>query len=41
MLDWIIAVGGVALFCVVLVLWVRWTELERECFANGNGHHLE
>ncbi len=41
MLEWIIAAVGVALFFVVLVFWVRWTEIERDCFANGNGRHLE
>jgi hypothetical protein len=41
MLDWIIATGGVALFCVLLFFWVRWTDLERKLFAKGNGRHLE
>ena len=41
MLDWIITAGGWVLFCVLLYFWVRWTEMERECFANGGGRHLE
>lgn len=41
MMDWIIAAAGLILFCVLLFFWVRWTEIERDCFANGNGHHLE
>lgn len=41
MLDWIITAAGVAVFGVLLFFWARWTEIERECFANGNGRHLE
>ena len=41
MLDWIIMAGGVALFAVLLFFWERWTEMERELFANGNGCYLE
>ena len=40
-LDWIIMAGGVALFAVLLFFWERWTEMERELFANGNGCYLE
>ena len=41
MLDWIITAGGVGLFAVLLFFWVRWTEMEHELFANGNGRYLE
>jgi len=41
MVDWIIMAGGVGLFAVLLFFWVRWTEMERELFANGNGRYLE
>jgi hypothetical protein len=41
MLDWIVTAGGVGLFAVLLFFWVRWTEMERELFANGNARHLE
>jgi len=41
MLDWIITVGGLILFALVLFFCVRWTDREREVFSNGNGHHLE
>ena len=40
-MDWIITAGGVAVFGVLLFFWARWTEIERECFVNGNGRHLE
>jgi len=41
MLDWIIMAGGVAIFAMLLFFWVRWTEMEREFVANGNGCYLE
>jgi len=41
MVDWIIMAGGVGLFAVLLFFWVRWTEMEHELFANGNGRYLE
>ena len=41
MLDWIIMAGGVALVAVLLFFWERWTEMEREFVANGNGCYLE
>lgn len=41
MWDWIVTAGGVGLFVVLLFFWVRWTEMERELFANGNRHYLE
>lgn len=41
MFDWITTTGGCVLFGLVLFFWVRWIEIEREVFANGNGRHLE
>ncbi len=41
MLDWFITAGGLVLYGLLLFFWGRWTEIEREYFANGNGRHLE
>ena len=40
-MDWINTAGGVAVFGVLIFYWARLTAIERECFANGNGRHLE
>lgn len=41
MLDWVVSAGGSVLFGLVVYFWGRWATLEREFFANGNGHYLE
>ena len=41
MLDCVVTTGGSVLFGLAVFFWVRWTTLEREFFANGNGHYLE
>jgi hypothetical protein len=41
MLDWIMTTGGSVFFVLAVYFWARWSTLEREFFANGNGHYLE
>ncbi len=41
MLDWVVNAGGVVLFGLLVFSWGRLVTLEREFFANGNGHYLE
>lgn len=37
----IITAGGWVLFGLLLYFWVRWTDQERELFANGVSRYLE
>jgi hypothetical protein len=37
----ILTAGGWVVFGVLIFFWVRWTEREREQFANGNSRYLE
>ncbi len=37
----IVTAGVCVVFVVMVYVWVRWTELERERFANGNSRWLE
>lgn len=41
MWDAILTVGGWVLFGLVICFWGRWTDQERERFANGNSRYLE
>ncbi len=37
----ILTAGGWVVLGVLIFFWVRWTEREREQFANGNSRYLE
>jgi hypothetical protein len=41
MWHWMIVACGWGIFGLMLFSWVRWTERERDLFANGNGRYLE
>jgi len=37
----IVSIGACVAFIVIVYGWARWTEKEREQFANGNSRWLE
>ena len=41
MLHMILTIGGWTIFGVAVYFWIRWSERERDVFANGNGKWLE
>lgn len=40
-MGWLITMGGLVVFGLVIFFWVHWTDVERELFSNSEWHHLE